>query len=63
MKSAIANRNLELSAKRVHDTCIVHTMNGKWQKDMSQDETTSNNEEIKPIALSIVELCFAEGIN
>jgi len=32
---------------------------------MSQDEATSSSEEIKPIALSIVdyELCLAEGIS
>jgi len=32
-------------------------------KGMCQDEVTSNSEEIKPIALSIVELHLAEGIS
>ena len=30
---------------------------------MSQDEAMSSSEEIKPVALSIVELCLAEGIS
>ena len=30
---------------------------------MSQVEATSNSEKIKPIALSIVEWCLAEGIS
>ena len=30
---------------------------------MSQAEATLNNEEIKPVALSIVELCLAGGIS
>ena len=40
--------------------CIVHTYYS-WQKGMSQDEATSNSEEIKPVALSIVELHLAAG--
>jgi len=30
---------------------------------MSRDEAMLSSEEIKPVALSIVELCLAEGIN
>ena len=30
---------------------------------MSQDKAMSSNEEIKPVALSIIELCLAEGIS
>jgi len=30
---------------------------------MSWDKATSSSEEIKPVALSIVELCLAEGIS
>ena len=37
--------------------CIVHTAVGK------REEATSNNEEIKPVTLSIVELCLAGGIS
>ena len=33
-----------------------------WRKGMSQDEVMSNSEEIKPVALSIVKLCLAGGI-
>jgi len=32
-------------------------------KGTSPDEAMSNSEEIKPVALSIVELCLAEGIS
>jgi len=34
-----------------------------WQKGMSQNEMTSSSEKIKPVALCIVELHFAEGIS
>ena len=34
-----------------------------WQKGTSRDEATLNSEKIKPVALSIVELCLAEGIS
>ena len=30
---------------------------------MSRDEATLNSEKIKPMALSIVKLCLAEGIS
>ena len=30
---------------------------------MSQDEVASSSEGTKPVALSIIELCLAEGIN
>ena len=30
-----------------------------WQKGMSRDKVTSNSEIVKPVALSIVELCLA----
>ena len=33
-----------------------------WRKGMSQEEAMLSSEEIKPVALSIVELCLAEGI-
>jgi len=39
----------------------VATAAGK--KGTSQDEATLSSEEIKPVALSIVELCSAEGIS
>ena len=32
-------------------------------KGMSQDEATSNSEEIKPVALSIIELYAWQGIS
>ena len=35
----------------------------EWQKGMPQDEVMLNSKEIKPIALSIVELHLAEGIS
>ena len=33
------------------------------KKGTSQDEVMSSSEEIKPIGLSIIELCLAEGIS
>ena len=33
------------------------------QKGTFQDKATSNSEEIKPVGLSIVKLCLAEGIS
>ena len=42
----------------VHDACIART-----RKGTPRDKATSNNEEIKPIALSIAELCLAGGIS
>ena len=45
---------------------IVHTLVGKKacvKKGMGQDKAMSSSEEIKPIALSIVELHLAEGIS
>jgi len=35
--------------------CIV------WRKGTSWDEVTISSEDIKPVSLSIVELCLAEG--
>jgi len=32
-----------------------------WQKGMSRYKATSSSEEISPMALPIVELCFVEG--
>ena len=37
--------------------------NRSQQKGASQDEVTSNSEEVKHIALSIVELCLTGDIN
>jgi len=34
-----------------------------WQKDASQDKVTPISEEIKPVALCIVELRLAKGIS
>jgi len=34
-----------------------------WRNGTSQDEAMLSSEEIKPIALSIVKLCMAEGIS
>ena len=33
------------------------------KKSTSQDEVLLNSEEIKPIALAVIELCLSEGIN
>jgi len=33
-----------------------------WLKGTSWDEATLNSEEIKSIALSVIELCLSEGI-
>jgi len=45
---------------------MVHALDCKscgWQKGKSQDEATSNSEEIKPVATSIAKICLAEGIS
>ena len=34
-----------------------------WQKDMSPDEVMLNSEEIKPVAIAIINLCLSEGIS
>ena len=63
---AVANQHFALSAKRtrtqrqVHDACIVCIACG-WHTFW--DEAISNSEMIKPVALSIVELCLARGIS
>jgi len=41
----------------------VHCIYCRWRKGTSQDKATSNSGKIKPVALSIVELCLAEGIS
>ena len=33
------------------------------QKGMSPDETTLNREEIKAVAIVVIELCLSEGIS
>ena len=32
------------------------------RKGTSPDEATLNSEEIKPVAIAVIELCFSEGI-
>ena len=34
-----------------------------WRKGMSQDEATLISEEIKPVAIAIIELCLSECIS
>ena len=34
-----------------------------WQKGTFRDKATFRSEEIKPVALSIVDLCLARGTN
>jgi len=34
-----------------------------WQKGTSPDEVTLNSEEIKPVAIAIIELRLSEGIS
>jgi len=58
---AIANRHLALSAKRTGtkedkgNTMMLLCGYCSWGKGMSRDEAMSSSEEIKPVALSIVE--------
>ena len=40
----------------VHEECIVH-----MPKDTSRAEATSNSENIKPVAIAIIELQLSEG--
>ena len=47
--SAVTEKNWDTG--KVHDVCIVHTAVGE---DTPLDEATSNSEEIKPVALSII---------
>ena len=42
----------------LHVLCVLQSLKGTFQ-----DEATSNREEIKPVALSIVELCLAGDIS
>ena len=35
----------------------------RYAKDTSQAEATSNSEKIKPVALTVIELCLSEGIS
>ena len=50
------NRTKRRTEDNHHDTCAVAAMVGSW------DETTLSSEEIKPVALVIIELCLCEGI-
>jgi len=67
---AIANQHLALSAKRIGAQrrtkvalwCILCSC-CSWWKGTPQDEATLSSEEIKPIALPIVELRLGEGIS
>jgi len=34
-----------------------------WRKGTSWDKATLNSEEIKPVAIAIIELCLSEGIS
>ena len=64
-KDAIPIWLLVLSMKRrtkVAPWCLLCTC-CDWWKGTSQDEVMSNSEEVKPIALTIVEICLAEGIS
>ena len=67
---AITNQHLALSVKRTgtqrgtkSSPRYMYCMYCGWQKGTSRDEATSNSEEIKPIALSIVKLCLDGGIS
>ena len=46
--------------RQVHD---VYCMYCGWRKGASRDEVMPNSEEIKPVAISIVELCLAGEIS
>ena len=39
----------------------MHCTYWGWQKDTSRDEVMLYSEKTEPVALSIVELCLAEG--
>jgi len=39
-----------------------HWSCSSWQKGTSQDEAMLNSEEIKAVAIAIIELCLPEGI-
>ena len=53
--------NTKGGQRQVHGVCIVRTEVGK--KGTSQDKAMLNSKEIKPVALSIVELYLAGGIS
>jgi len=67
--SHFTNQHLALSAKRTgtREDKGSTMMPCMWLlqlvKSTSLDEATSSSEEIKPVALSIVELCLAESIS
>ena len=63
---AIANQHLVLINKNNWNTKedkVYSYVYCDWQKGTSQEEAMSSSEEIKPIALSIVELRLAEAIS
>jgi len=67
---AIINQHsLALSAKITEtkddngSTMMLAMLLLQLAKSTSWDEVMSSNEEIKPVALSIVELCLAKGIS
>ena len=51
------------NTKEDNDKPMMHVLYIlRWQNATSWDEATPNSKEIKPIALSIVELCLGGGI-
>jgi len=66
---AIANRHLALSAKRTGtkedkgSTMMLAMWLLQWQKGMSWDKAMSSSKEIKPVALSVVELCLHQSVS
>ena len=54
-------RNTKQDKGKKSMICALYVL---WlAKSKSRDEATLNSEKIKPVALSIVELCLAEGIS
>ena len=45
------------------ELCCKHWSCCSWQKGTSLDEATLSSEEIKPLAVTIIELCLSEGIS
>ena len=52
-----------MRTKAGFDRTMMHWNSCNWQKGTSQDEVTLNCEEIRPVAIAIIELSLSECIS
>jgi len=60
--SVVSKKNWNTNEDKGTSQWYVYCTNCSWHKGMPRDKLTSSSEEIKPVPLSIVELCLVEGI-